>query len=112
MNGETPGVASATTNLIERLKTLEARIYAADGHEAGRHMRNFLDALSDAWPELWATIDRLERENATYQGVTKALHEEREKNRKLLAVVEAAKREMRDNQEELFHALAALEEKE
>lgn len=76
--------------------------------------------MRNALPKLLETIERLERENATYQGVVKALHEEREKNRKLMVVVEAAKANMQrwidgehvEQDVDLYSALVALEEKE
>lgn len=47
-------------NLITRLRTLEAKIYAADAHEAPKYVGQFQDALYEAWPKLVDAVESVE----------------------------------------------------
>lgn len=133
-------------NLIERLRTLEAAATPGPWEDSAKFFRGLLfptgprgqmipqpedfdreliAEMRNALPEIFSTIERLERENATYHGVTKALHEERMLNQELLkrlelfdTVVAAAQAlgpvldPCTYEEEALMEALAALKEKE
>lgn len=43
--------------LLDRLRELEAKIYAADAHEADKYHVQFLDELEDAWPLLREVVE-------------------------------------------------------
>lgn len=44
-------------NTIERLKKLEAKIFAADGHEGRKYYEQMKEELYLAWPELLAVVE-------------------------------------------------------
>jgi hypothetical protein len=48
------------SNLIERLKHLEARTYAADTQDADKRWAEFQDELAEAWPKLLAVVEAAE----------------------------------------------------
>jgi hypothetical protein len=47
-------------NLIQHLRSLEAKIYAADTQDANKYAGQLADALYEVWPKLANRIEKLE----------------------------------------------------
>ena len=53
------------SSTIQRLKDLEAKIFAADGHEGRKYYHQMQEELYLAWPEILALVEAAERYSHT-----------------------------------------------
>ena len=48
-------------NTLQRLKDLEAKIFAADGHEGRKYYHQMQEELYLAWPEILALVEAADK---------------------------------------------------